>query len=187
MRARPLLFVTLFAAAAFTGASRLDRWNVIGPGGGGGQFIPTVSPLDPNRVLAACDMTGSYISRDGGESWRMFNLGNRARFFVFDPVDANTIYAKTVGPPLGMSQDRPVVPGALFRSTDAGTTWRLVREDPIGGGSRAGASGELTALAVDPADSRILRATFVDGESRALYESKDAGKTGKIDLAERNP
>ena len=50
-------------------ASRLDAWRILGPGGGGAQFHPAVSPHDPNLVLVACDMTGAYISENGGKSW----------------------------------------------------------------------------------------------------------------------
>jgi hypothetical protein len=103
---------------------------VIGPGGGGGHFAPTISPHDPNVVLAACDMTGSFISHDCGESWRMFNLGNRTEFFVFDPSDPKVLYARTIGPPASMAHDRPLAVAGLWRSGDAGKTWRLVRADP---------------------------------------------------------
>jgi photosystem II stability/assembly factor-like uncharacterized protein len=47
-----------------------NKWRVIGPGGGGAQFIPTISPHDPNTMLIACDMTAAYITHNGGESWR---------------------------------------------------------------------------------------------------------------------
>ena len=36
---------------------------------------PAVSPHDPKVVVEGCDMTGAYITKDGGESWRMFSLG----------------------------------------------------------------------------------------------------------------
>ena len=49
-------------------------WKVIGPGGGGGILLPTISPFDENFVLTHCDMTGAYLSYNGGVDWRMFNL-----------------------------------------------------------------------------------------------------------------
>ena len=91
-------------------AARLGRWEVLGPGGGGAQFNPTISRIDPNLVLVSCDMTGSYISVDGGDSWRMFNLRGVVRFFVLDPVNSNIIYAATQG---------------LYRSNDKGKSWNL--------------------------------------------------------------
>src|SRR5271157_4040042 len=96
-------------------APRLDAWRILGPGGGGAQFYPAISPLNPNLVLVACDMTGAYISEDAGASWRMFNLREPVKFFAFDPNDAHVIYA-------GAS--------ALWRSTNTGRTWSLVYPAP---------------------------------------------------------
>jgi photosystem II stability/assembly factor-like uncharacterized protein len=121
------LLVTLLACASAWIASplaatpqtakrtRLDAWRVIGPGGGGATMIPTISPHDPRVVLVACDMTGAYITYDGGESWRMFNLGTGVSSFAFDPSDPNVIYAGT---------------SALWQSRDRGRTWRMVFPDP---------------------------------------------------------
>src|SRR6516164_652731 len=83
------------AAAIFLPAlnSRADGFTVVGPGGGGAMFHPTVSPRDLREVLVACDMTGSYITHDGGHSWRMFNLRGPVHFFAFDLQRARTIYA----------------------------------------------------------------------------------------------
>ncbi|RAV08301.1 WD40/YVTN/BNR-like repeat-containing protein [Paenibacillus contaminans] len=98
-------------------SNRRDRWEIIGPGGGGGQFLPTVSPHDPNLALIACDMTGAYITRDGGRSWRHFHLRTVVSSFRFDPVNPDVIYA-------GSSS------AGLFRSEDKGETWRLIFPDP---------------------------------------------------------
>src|SRR5438874_2721195 len=91
------------------------QWRILGPGGGGAQFIPTVSPHDPGRVLVACDMTGAYITHDAGASWRMFNLRWPVRLFAWDPVRPDTLYANAAG---------------LWRSDDAAQTWNLVFPDP---------------------------------------------------------
>jgi hypothetical protein len=100
------LFLVLLSSHAIAQESR-GAWRVIGPGGGGAQFNPTVSPVDPNLVLVNCDMTGTYISTDGGNSWRMFNLRGVARFIVPDPLNSNIIYVATEG---------------LYRSRDKGKT-----------------------------------------------------------------
>ena len=76
---------------------------------------PAVSPHDPNVVVEGCDMTGAYITADGGESWRMFSLGAPPAAFAFDPKDKDVIYATTA---------------ALWRSRDAGRTWTMVYPDP---------------------------------------------------------
>src|SRR6516162_6725574 len=94
---------------------RPGNFRVIGPGGGGAMFNPTISPHDTNTVLISCDMTGSYITHDGGQSWRMFSLRGVVDFFVFDPRDPKTMYAHATG---------------LWRSTDSGEHWSLVYPSP---------------------------------------------------------
>src|SRR5437660_5512692 len=146
--------LTLFALACGI-EDRPGNFKIIGPGGGGAMFHPTISPHDPNTVLLNCDMTGSYISHDGGQSWRMFNLRGVVRFFVFDPQDRNVLYAQADG---------------LWRSRDRGDTWNLVYpkassvkeikmssdhadEDLI---AEPNPLGSITAMAIDPADSRTI-------------------------------
>jgi photosystem II stability/assembly factor-like uncharacterized protein len=171
-----LLLAAGIAAADPAGAPRYDNWKIIGPGGGGGQFNPTISPHGANDVLISCDMTGSYLSQDGGDTWRMFNLRGVARFYVFDPGDPNVIYVQTLG---------------LWRTTNRGRTWALVHPDPatIEGvqmpddhaGERIVFSGEpkgsIMALAVDPGNSKVLYAVFRDGQSDALFISRNWGRS----------
>ncbi len=98
-----------------SGDSRPGDFRIIGPGGGGAMFHPSISPHDPNTVVVSCDMTGSYITHDAGKSWRMFNLRGVVEFFVFDPLDRKVIYAQSNG---------------LWRSQDEGETWSLVYPSP---------------------------------------------------------
>src|SRR5438045_8489484 len=78
-------------------APRPGNFSVLGPGGGGAMFHPTVSPHDLNTILVNCDMTGAYISHDGGKSWRMFSLRGVVQFFAFAPLDANALCAQSIG------------------------------------------------------------------------------------------
>ena len=155
-------------------ATRPGGFTPFGPGGGGAMFNPTISPHDPHTVLVSCDMTGAYITHDGGQSWRMFNLGGVIRFFVFDPVDAKTIYAANNG---------------LWRSADDGETWKLVYPKPAAvkgvrmssdhadGGIIADPNplGMIVALAIDPQDSRILYAAAERKAEASLFVSRDSG------------
>jgi photosystem II stability/assembly factor-like uncharacterized protein len=170
-----LLRATLCAWGFCAACCQAGDWNIIGPGGGGTLLLPTISPHNPNDVLAACDMTGSYITHDGGESWRMFNLLGRSYFFVFDPVNPDVMYTQGI---------------SLFRSADRGKTWRLVfpapasveklvmPDDHAGGRIvfRGQQQGMVTALAIDPADSHKLYAA-IGGQSSSLYISGDWGHT----------
>ena len=149
---------------------------MIGPGGGGAMFNPTISPHDVNTVLVSCDMTGSYITHDGGQTWRMFNLRGVVSFFVFDPQDSRTMYAYATG---------------LWRSRDEGETWNLVAPAPASvRGVKMNSDhademllassdplGQIYAMAIDPADSHVLYVAAGDRESPSLFVSRDSGKT----------
>ena len=168
-------------------APRPGNFRVIGPGGGGAMFHPTVSPHDLDTVLVSCDMTGAYISHDGGKSWRMFNLRGVVEFFVFDPLDENVIYAQSSG---------------LWRSQDQGATWNLVYPTPSSvKGVKMSSDhsdedivaepnplGTITAMAIDPADSRVFHVTAGDRKkgNSSLFVSRDRGQswTKEADLPE---
>jgi len=171
-----------FAVAALLLANAADSrpgdFKIIGPGGGGAMFHPTISPHDPNTVLVSCDMTGSYITHDAGKSWRMFNLRGVVQFFVFDPLDRKVIYAQSNG---------------LWRSRDEGETWGLIYPRPSSVKSIKLSSdhadeeliaepnplGTITAMAIDPSDSKILYVTAGDRkkETFAFFTSRDGGQS----------
>ena len=174
LRFLPAMLVVVCLTSA--SADRPGGFRIIGPGGGGAMFNPTISPHDTNTVLISCDMTGSYITHDGGQTWRMFNLRGVVDFFVFDPRDANTMYAHAT---------------ALWRSTDGGEHWNLVYPSPSSvKGVKMNSDhadeqiladpdplGAISALAVDPANSKILYAAAGAKESPALFVSRDFGKS----------
>ena len=63
-----LAYLVLAALALSGGTDRPGGFTVVGPGGGGAMFHPSVSPHDRDTVLVSCDMTGAYISHDGARS-----------------------------------------------------------------------------------------------------------------------
>jgi photosystem II stability/assembly factor-like uncharacterized protein len=170
-----ILFISLVGT---TFAVRPGDFKVLGPGGGGAMFNPTISPHDPNTVLISCDMTGSYITHDGGQSWRMFNLRGVTRFFVFDPIDPKVIYAQGI---------------SLWRSTDGGESWHLIYPNPSNIKNIVMRSdhsdeelvadpdplGTIVALAIDPSDSKILYVAAGDKNHEALFISRDWGASWK--------
>ena len=166
--------IACLTVALSASAARPGDFRVIGPGGGGATFNPTISPYDPQTVLVSCDMTGAYITHDGGRSWRMFNLRGVVRFFAFDPVQPKTMYAQA---------------GGLWRSIDNGESWNLVWPRPAAiqaiqmsddhADERIVAEpnplGDIVALAIDPANSRTLFAAGRTQSGTALFVSRDSG------------
>jgi len=176
MKFRFLPAILLVLCLNSVSADRPGGFRIIGPGGGGAMFHPTISPHDTKTVLIACDMTGSYITHDAGQTWRMFNLRGVVDFFVFDPVDPKTMYAHAT---------------ALWRSTDGGEHWNLVYPGPstvkeIRMNSDHSDEiivadpdplGNIAALAIDPANSKILYAAAGNKDKTALFVSRDYGKS----------
>lgn len=118
---RILSFAILFSLVTFAGlaqAPAANTWKIIGPGGGGTTIAPVVSPHDSQLVVEHCDMTGGYVTRDSGQSWRMFNLRGGIGVFAFDPGDPHVIYAGNA---------------ALWRSDDSGASWKMIFPSPARG------------------------------------------------------
>ena len=147
--------------------ARLDAWRVIGPGGGGTMRRPAISPHDPKVVLLGCDMTGAYLTGDGGASWRMFNLGSVPTAFAFDPSRPQKLYAGAE---------------AVYRSDDSGRTWRMVLPDPAKNtvAKAIGDHGDRVLFTDDPAypgsgRSVTIHAIAVDeDDSNRVYAAASA-------------
>jgi photosystem II stability/assembly factor-like uncharacterized protein len=153
---------------------RNDKWSLTGYGGGGAMFFPAVSPFNADFAFVACDMTGTFVTYNGGQSWRMFCLHGPVKYFVFDPVDSNIVYAKSI---------------ALFKSTDRGNTWNILYPGPseIKGIVAKGDHAEeiiitndstrrnVLAMAVDPGNSKKLYAAISINKTVGFYSSNDQG------------
>ena len=61
--------------------------------------------------MIRCDMTGAYLTKDGGSSFSQINYPNGSYSFAFDPQDPEVIYIGS---------------NALNRSSDGGKTWKRI-------------------------------------------------------------
>ena len=158
-RAAAIVAASILPVVALAAAPgpRLDAWRVIGPGGGGTMRRPVLSPHDPKVVLLGCDMTGAYVTGDGGASWRMINFGSVPTAFAFDPATPSTVYAGA---------------GAVYRSDDAGRTWRMVLPDP--------AKNTVAKADRRPRRPRPLhRRPRLSGQRPQRHDSRDRGGRGR--------
>ena len=169
-----------------------QQWDVTGPHFAGWQIYHIKgSPADPNRLYASqsLDWFGQVIQRsdDGGKTWEA--VGNDfvydgapgthqwydgtphpwefARVWHLEPslTDADTIYAG-------------VEDAALFRSTDAGKSWRELpglREHGSGPRWQPGAGGMcLHTILLDPSNPERI---FIAISAAGAFRSDDAGAT----------
>ncbi|MFC1613817.1 hypothetical protein ACFL5K_00800 [Gemmatimonadota bacterium] len=152
-------------------------WQVIGPGGGGSTFYPTFHPTDPQRIVIRCDMTGIYLSSDGGNSWKLHNLTSSASSFAFEPGSKDVVYVGTRG---------------LFRTDDFGESWQLIFPSPADtlgrsySGDHAGIRFELRPGSVYPSGGGSVSAilvhpddpgTIYTGVGGIVFISNDRGKS----------
>jgi photosystem II stability/assembly factor-like uncharacterized protein len=158
------------AAGDIKGVSENNTWKVIGPGGGGGVLKPTISPFDENFVMTHCDMTGAYVSLDGGSNWKMKNLGNVPDDFEFDPVDPDRVYIATRG--FLHSEDRGSGISMLLRSDDKGGKWRIIYPDV----SRSKRVERLQSTSLKPSDlidgaldGTIQKVCVDNGDNKKIY------------------
>jgi photosystem II stability/assembly factor-like uncharacterized protein len=145
-----LLAQQVFAA----GPATQPQWQPIGLSGGGAMFSPAISPADPKLMMLNCDMSGAYISADGGFNWRMIHysqLHSDTRCCpAFHPTDPNTIFASGGwAHPLKVSHDR----GQTFA--------------PIGN-----LPSKPFAIGIDPGSPQLM----LVGTSKEVLRSTDGGK-----------
>lgn len=154
-------------------------WEKIGPGGGGATFLPTFSYHTPDRFIIRCDMTGSYLTNNGGQFYKQLNFDNGAASYAFDEHNEQSIY-------VGSS--------VLNHSADGGKTWEQVFPKPSeikkeyyygdhaeytiepGPGSLyASEFSQVKNICVDPVNSRFVYFSM----GNYFFYSQDACKTFK--------
>ncbi len=150
----PALSLTSSCRGSATSAFPTFTWEPIGLSGGGGMFSPAISPLDPDLMMLSCDMSGAYISEDGGRHWRMIHhqqlQGNTRCRPGFHPTDRNIIYMAD-----GWG-------GGMKVTHDRGSHWEAIGDLP---GTPTG------QICISPADPTLM----LTGVEDSVYISRDAG------------
>ncbi len=189
MRAHPVL-CALACAALFAGTASaqlttpLDsatlagfRWRSIGPANMGGRVTDVEGVAGNPKIF--------YVATATGGIWKTINAGTTF-FPTFDkekvvsmgdiaiaPSDPNILYAGT-----GEEDSRNSISpgGGVFKSTDAGRTWKVVGLE---------ATQQIGRIVIDPTDPNVvyiaaLGHAWNSNPERGLYKTTDGGATWKL-------
>lgn len=184
MAVRPALFwITLLWVPAASLADEPDpkkapvafhgmQYRLVGPYAGGRISRACGVPGNPLVYYAAAASGGVWKSTDGGFSWKpIFDDQPTASIgsIAVAPTDPNVVYVGT-----GEANIRGnVAPGAgIFRSTDAGKTWKHVWKQV----------GQIGTMAVHPTNpdvafAAVLGHAFGPNPERGVYRTLDGGNS----------
>lgn len=140
----------------FFSDDRGGSWSLIRQAGSNGAQAVTVDPLFANRVYLGTEGAGLLYSNDGGFSFTAADLvasDLTITDVVIDP--SGNVYAGSIG--------------AIFKSTDGGTTWTQLDSGLP--------DGRVYQIDIDLDNANHLWASI---EDQGLYESTDAGQTWAV-------
>jgi photosystem II stability/assembly factor-like uncharacterized protein len=149
------------------------RWRMIGPFRGGRTVAATGIPTQPSVFYVGVNNGGVWSTNDYGHTWRpIFDsqpTGSIGALAVA-PSDPNVIY---VGSGEGLQRPDLSVGDGIYKSTDAGRTWRHL-------GLRDGQ--QIPAIIVDPQDpnrvfAAVLGHPYGPNAERGVFRSIDGGET----------
>ena len=138
--------------------------------------VNTISlvPSDSSVLYVGTEKHGIYKSTNGGESWSRLTSGlitknlneaqaeiPRVRAIAIDPSEPKTLYA-------GVSANLTGgLTAAIFKSTNSGETWKLLRIIGSGNGST-----NVNCLTVDPFAPNVI---FAGADGDGIFKSVDGG------------
>ncbi len=153
----------------YRSTNRGDSWTAISPKlttkPNGAISAIAVAPSDPKTIYVGTSDGNVYVTRDGGKTWQKRNappLPNRwVSDIAVDPNDARVAYLVYNG----FNTNTPDAPGHVFKTTDAGNTWRNI----------SGNLPDIPALSValDPA----APGTIYIGTDLGAFRTVDDGRT----------
>ncbi|AVP96044.1 glycosyl hydrolase [Ahniella affigens] len=147
-------------------------YRLIGPAVGGRLTGVAGVPGDPSTIYFTAAQGGVWKSTDGGRNFESIfddqatqSIGSIA----IAPSDPNVIY---VGGGEGNPRGNVQIGLGIWRSTDAGSTWKQVWKT----------HGQIGEIAVDPNDpdtayAAVLGSPFGPNEDRGVYRTEDGGET----------
>ena len=154
--------------------------RVIGPGGGGMNYIPRINPNNRNNIIVSTDMGGAYVSHDRGKSWKLLNIVGGVHTIAFDPNQKDVCYfgAST----LYVSSDGGLTAKLFFpKEEDVKCEWvqyeNQRRNIGVKGSSNYPEASNVMGVEVNPNDSNNIATILTKGAQAMLYETKNNGET----------
>jgi photosystem II stability/assembly factor-like uncharacterized protein len=147
-------------------------YRLVGPPAGGRVSRATGVPGDPFTYYAATASGGVWKSADGGISWKpVFDEQPTSSIgsIAVAPSDPNVVY---VGSGEANIRGNVAQGNGIYKSTDAGKTWRHVWKQ----------EGQIGTLVVHPknadvAYAAVLGRPFGPNPERGVYRTRDGGRT----------
>ncbi|SDY94289.1 Sortilin, neurotensin receptor 3 [Micromonospora pattaloongensis] len=178
--------ITYEGTGLYVSRDRGRTWRLLGLHDSGAIGAITIDPADPRRIFVAAAGSlynaggdrGVYRSTDGGVTWQRVLAGatafTGATEVLLDPADRDRLYAvlwdhrrepdlRTYGG----------VGSGVYRSTDGGTTWRLLTGGLPGAAAAVGRIG-LAQARSDP-DRLYAIVNSTSGPFEGFYASSDGG------------
>lgn len=151
-----------------------EQWQVEGPGNIGGRInCIAVHPQNSDIIFTGTPTGGIYKTTNGGNSWTpVFDdqVQLSIACIVFDPTDANIMYAGTGDPNIS---GFAFMGNGIYKSTDGGNSWNYLG---------LSAQSIISKIAVDPTNPQVIYAASMgvphtQGPNRGLYKTTDGGQT----------
>ncbi len=177
---RPLLLHAVVFAAALSMASAASpdsthytqlRWRMIGPHRAGRTVAAVGVPEQPNLFYIGVNNGGVWKSDDYGRTWTpIFDKEPTGSIGAIGiaPSNPSILY---VGSGEGLQRPDLSVGDGMFKSTDAGATWKFVG---------LGDAQQIGAVQVDPRDANrvyvaVLGHPYGPNKQRGVYRTTDGG------------
>jgi photosystem II stability/assembly factor-like uncharacterized protein len=195
---RKILIAVALSAPLSTGAvigTAAQREGTVNPGLYSGMRWRMVGPFRGGRVNGVTGVPGQpnvfYFGSVGGGVWRSTNAG-RTWLPVFDSQPIASIGAVAVAPSNGEivyagsgeadMRSQISFGNGVYKSTDAGRTWRHVGLEP---------TRQIGRILVDPRDPNVvfvaaLGHAYGANPDRGVYRSRDGGTTWQLVLFKNN-
>lgn len=151
-------------------------WTQQGPNNVGARVNTIkVHPTDPKIIYIGYSEGGAWKTTDGGQTWKpifdnqmMLSIGD----IELDPQNPNTVYIGTGDPNIS---GYPFIGNGLWKSTDAGLTWKYIGLEK---------QRIISKIIIDPTNSQVIWAAtmglpFEKNNDRGLYKTTDGGTTWK--------